>query len=163
MADPYSIITGTVGLVDVCIKLVKFIHKTRRGIHAIDEELRQLVTDIESLQHAGELIRKAFEKDMANAGTGKKTDTDGIWSGVSCALKDSEAALIQLDSLLEQAKGEEGSSTLDRLKRHFKKLSKDGDFEQLRQRLDQGRQTLQMFLTALSMSVLSFSKTERIR
>lgn len=153
IADPLSIVTSTVGLVDISIRVIKFINTTKKGIDTIDEDLRQLVTEVERLKYASELIQKAFEDDMKEGGTVPKGSTDNIWSAASFALIDCRAALKRLNSLLEQIKGEDGSSTFDRLRRHFTKLSKDEDFSQLRQRLDRGYQVLQLSLAALNMFV----------
>jgi len=64
MADPFSIIAGSASLVDLAIKVVKFINETKKGTDTIDEDLRQLVADIRELSHVSELIGTAFEADL---------------------------------------------------------------------------------------------------
>lgn len=161
MADPFSILASTAGLVDISVKFVRFIKKTADGTGTIDEDLRQLTVEVEKLEHVSLLIRNAFEEDMNEVGRTYKNPAADIWSSVSSALKDCEAALAQLHSVLGQVMGEEGSSKFDRLRRHFRKLAKDEEFVELRRRLDRGHQVLQMSLAALNMLVSPSHHTTR--
>jgi hypothetical protein len=153
MADPFSIIAGAVGVVDVAVKVVKFIEKTKKGADSVDGDLQDLVTEIESLKHTSQVIQDAFEKDMKDGKTTQDNPAAGTWLAASNALADCNAALVGMDGALTKMKGEKGSSTLDRLKRHFRKLAHDEEFGLLRQRLDKGHHRLQTSLLTLGMSV----------
>ena len=62
MADPFSIIAGTIGVVDVAVRLIRFIDKTKKGADSVDGDLQDLVTEIENLKYTSEVIHDAFEK-----------------------------------------------------------------------------------------------------
>ena len=157
MADPFSIIAGAIGVVDVAVKVVKFIDETKKGADSVDRDLRDLATEIESLKHTGKIIYNAFEKDMKEGKTTQDSPTAGTWSAASRALTDCNAALTAMDLALVRVMGENGSSRLDRLKRHFRRLAQDEEFVNLRRRLDKGHHSLQTLLLTLNMLVCSFS------
>lgn len=148
MADPFSIAASAAGVVDISVKVLRF-------TDTIDRDLAQFVNEIERLSGTVALIQKAFEREMKDDYHAPESSTATIWSVASSALVDCKAAIVQLNTILVQIKGEDGSSTFDRLKRHFRKLSNDEEFAKLRQRLDKGHQVLQISLTALNMFVVS--------
>lgn len=156
MAEPFSVGAAAASVVDLAIKVVRFINETRKGAETIDEDLRQLVAEVEKLRNVSELIRKAFEEDTKASHSRAKKDSDttnSIWLAASSALVDCKAILIQLNAVLDQVRGEGGSTTFERVRRHFRKLSRDDDISQFQQRLDTGHQVLQMSLIALNMLV----------
>lgn len=153
MADPFSIIAGTVGVVDVAVKVVKFINKTKKGADTVDGDLQELVAEIESLRNTSAVVRDAFEKDLKDGNTKRDGPTARTWSAVSTALIDCNAALTDMDVTLARMKGDDGSSTFDRLKRHRRKLAQDEEFMQLYRKLDKGHHRLQTALLALGMFV----------
>ena len=151
MADPFSIIAGTVGVVDVAVRVVKFLDKTKKGADSVDGDLRNLVAEIESLKHTSEVIHNAFEKDMEDGNTTQDSPAAGTWLAASNALTDCNAALTGMDRVLVKMMGESGSSKLDRVKRHFRRLAQDPEFGHLHQKLDKGHHKLQTLLLALNM------------
>ncbi|KXT08320.1 hypothetical protein AC579_1796 [Pseudocercospora musae] len=143
-----------VSFVDISIRLVKFIHETKKGADAVDDDLLQLGREVQRVADHSEDIRTVFQKDFVENGKAKENDTTAnIWQRVSSILKDSQYILIKMESKLKEIKGEDGSSTYDRVRRHFRKLSKESDFLNLRQGLDKNDQLLQMSLTTLSIIV----------
>ena len=141
-----------VSFVDISIRLVKFINETKKGADAVDDDLLQLGREVQSVATSSAAIQNVFQKDFVESGKAKENDTTAnIWLRVSSILKDSQFILIKMESKLKEIKGEDGSSTYDRVRRHFRKLSKEGDFEALRKGLDKNDQLLQMSLTTLSM------------
>jgi hypothetical protein len=158
MADPFSIIAGTIGVVDVAVRLIRFIDKTKKGADNVDGDLQNLVTEIESLKHTSEVIHNAFEEDMKDGNTKQDSPAAGTWLAASTALKECNAALTGMDRALVRMMGENGSSKIDRVRRHFRRLE-DPEFEHLRQRLDKGHHRLQTLLLTLNMLVCSFPRT----
>jgi hypothetical protein len=159
MADPFSIIAGTIGVVDVAVRLIRFIDKTKKGADSVDGDLQDLVTEIENLKYTSEVIHDAFEKDMKEGNTTKDNPTAGTWLAASNALADCNVALSGMDNALVKMMGENGSSRFDRLRRHFRRLAQDEEFGHLRQRLDKGHHRLQTLLLTLNMSVCPFPRT----
>lgn len=160
MADPFSIIAGTVGVVDVAVRVVRFIDKTKKGADSVDGDLQNLVAEIQSLKHTSEVIHNAFEKDMEEGKTTQDSPAAGTWLAASNALTDCNSALTGMDRALIRMMGESGSSKFDRVKRHFRRLAQDPEFGHLRQRLDKGHHRLQTLLLTLNMLVFVSSYTE---
>lgn len=161
MADPFSIIAGTIGVVDVAVRLIRFIDKTKKGADNVDGDLQDLVTEIESLKNTSEVIHDAFEKDMVEGNTTKDNPAAGTWLAASNALADCNVALTGMDSALVKMVGENGSSKFDRVKRHFRRLAQDEEFGHLRHRLDKGHHRLQTLLLTLNMLVHSLPRITR--
>ena len=159
MADPFSIIAGTIGVVDVAVRLIRFIDKTKKGADSVDGDLQDLVTEIENLKYTSEVIHDAFERDMKQGNTTKDNSTAGTWLAASNALADCNVALSGMDNALVKMMGENGSTRFDRLRRHFRRLAQDEEFGHLRQRLDKGHHRLQTLLLTLNMSVCPFPRT----
>lgn len=151
MADPFSILTGTVGLVEAAAKVVKFINDTKKGVDSVDEDLRDLATEIKDLERTSHVIHHAFEKDMNNGNTMQDDPAAESWSAVSSTLMDCKIVLARMAAALERVMGESGSSKRDRFKRHFRKLAQDEEMSDLRPRLDKGHQRLQLLLSTLNM------------
>ncbi|KAF7187760.1 hypothetical protein HII31_10896 [Pseudocercospora fuligena] len=143
-----------VSFVEIAIRLGTFIRETKKGADSVDDDLLQLGREIQRVAEHGENIRTVFENEFKESSKAKDNDTTAsIWRRVSSILKDSHFILIKMESKFDEMKGKEGSSTYDRVRRHFRKLSKEGDFETLRQGLDKNDQLLQMSLTTLSIIV----------
>jgi hypothetical protein len=151
MADPFSIIAGAIGVADVAVKVVGFIKETKKGTGSVDGDLQGLVTEIESLKQTSQVIKDAFKKDMEEGKTTQDNPVAGTWSLASTALADCNTALVGMGDALTKMKGENGSSTLDRLMRHRRRLAHDEEFGLLRQSLDKGHHRLQTSLLALGM------------
>lgn len=93
MADPFSIVAGAVGVVDVAVRLVRYIDKTKKGADSVDGDLQNLLAEIQSLKGTSEVIHHVFEKDMEEGNTTQDSPTAGTWSAASKALEDCNAAL----------------------------------------------------------------------
>src|SRR4051812_44895423 len=126
MADPFSILTGAVGLVEVAVKIVKFIDETKKGVDSVDEDLRDLATEIKDLERTGNLIQNAFKKDMKDGNTTQDDPAAESWLAVSSTLMDCKIALARMTAALVRVVGNEsGSSRRDRFKRHRRRLAQD--------------------------------------
>ena len=156
MADPFSVAVGVASVVDLTIKVVRFINDTRKGTEAIDQDLESLVTDVKELQNICQLISNAFEDDMRAAGktSAKANDTTAsIWGATASALEGCRVALSRLHNMLGQVKGADGTSAWDKLRRHFRKMSKEEEFITIRQRIGSHQQVLEISLLTLNMYV----------
>lgn len=151
MADPFSILTGTIGLVEVAVKVVKFIDETKKGVDSVDGDLRDLATEIKDLELTSNVIHNAFKKDMQDGNITQDDPAAESWSAVSSTLMDCKIVLARMAAALVRVMGESGSSRRDRFKRHFRRLAQDEEMSDLRQRLDKGHQRLQLLLSTLNM------------
>ena len=154
MADPFSIISSTISIVDVCVRLGTFIVQVKQGSDTIDDELDELIGEINSLKIVSNLIIESFERSIpGDCGASSKDEeaTAGLWRATGSALKECQRTLDELESLVKKVVGDGESSTIEKLRRYFRKLSKENDLLQLWQRLNRGHQLLQILLTAIDM------------
>ena len=124
-------IEGTIGVVDVAVRLIRFIDEIKKGADTVDGDLQDLVAEIENLKYTSEVIHDAFAKDMKEGSTPKDNSAAGTWFAASNSLEDCNAALTGMDSAPVKMMGENGSSKFDRLKRYFRRLAQDEDFGHL--------------------------------
>lgn len=154
--DAVSLGISAASVVDLSVKLVQFLYRTKKGTESVDDDLQGLIDDIENLTRVTGLVSKAFKDNSKQSDAAIKTDDDilSIRRTASSTLKDCADALAMMESIVEKVKGEDGSSRFDRLRRHFRRLSKEEDFLRCRERLSNGYQALQMSLTMLDMFVI---------
>ena len=153
MADPFSIIVGTAGLADVCIRVTRFLKQAKSEFRAVDQELEDLSKEILSLQSANELVRTSYTD-----GSTTKTDPDhqqilGIhWHTTQSTLSSCQHILEQFEALLREITiiGSGKHVKLDQLRKWLKQQSKEEAFNTLREKLKMHQAALQLSLSAIS-------------
>lgn len=119
--DPFSVVIGTLTLVEICIKSSSLLHKAISGIKTSNQELRHLVAELESLIE----VLKALERNIRD-----NTDT---FDSLKIILERCAQACDELNKAVRIAVGDtkqpqEGIKIWIKLKRHgsdieaFKKL-----------------------------------------
>ena len=154
MADPFSIVASTISIVDVGVRVVQFLVEVKQGSDTIDDELDKLIGEINSLNAVSNLIRENFQKDITggyDASSKEQEASAALWREAGNALRDCDRTLGELESIVQKIVGDGKSSTVDKLRRYFRKLSKQDDFVQLWQRLNKSHHLLQIMLTAINM------------
>ncbi len=161
MADPLSIAASTLAVVHVAKKAVGFIWEAQKGTKNIDKDLETLVGDIKSVQSLCEQVSKTFDDDVAEDSNVPTKDEEAgrkLWRETSGTLKDCEAILEDLGEVVKKITRRHDSSQLTK---YLKKRSKDDELGQLWERLKKKRDTLQIQLTLLQMSVLEVHRSIR--
>ena len=151
MADPLSILTGTIALVESAVKLEKFIDETKKGIDNVDKELLELKKEIEDLESISNLIHNAFKNDLKDVNTTQDDPAAKSWSAVSSTLEDCNNVLASMAAVFVKVMGKSGSLRRDRVRRYFRKLSSDPEMSDLRHRLGKGHDKLHLLFNALNM------------
>ena len=157
MADPFSVIVGTLGVIQVCGSIGKYLQDIKAGAEEIDEEIKALTHEVGALQSVNESIQSIFESKIVHHLDAPKGDLDRIedlWRNTGNILKDCQSTLEKLHRLIVQVEGKGESKSLamfDSLRKHLRKKSKEEDFLQIRQRLSSYHSALQASLTMLDM------------
>jgi hypothetical protein len=157
MADPFSVIVGTIGVIQVCVHIGEYLQEIKAGAGEIDEEIKALTHEVGALQSVNKSIQRIFELRAAHHLDAPKKDLDSIedlWRNIGNVLKDCQSTLEKFHSLIIQVEGKDESKSpamFDRLRRHLRKKSKEGDFLQIRQRLSSYHSALQASLIMLDM------------
>ena len=155
MADPLSIIASTLSVADVCFRLGSFLKQAIDGSQKIDEDLEALSQEITALSTINSLIKSSFEADLTRtAEVANPGPIASLWQATNTTLGDCRGVLEKLDGLVTKIFGSgssKGVAKLDGLRKYLRKLSKEEEFAQLRQKLNAYQATLQMILTAVDM------------
>ena len=163
MADPFSIIAGSAGLADVCIRLAKFLKQAKDGFQGIDKELEDLSKEIAALRTVSDLIKRNFEADLA--GTTNCSDDQVIvdqWQATGPILEGCQEIVKKLTELITGILGTGGSKSVkfNSLRKYLKQQAKDDEFIALRQKLNGHQSALQTSLAAIIMYVISVVKLQ---
>jgi hypothetical protein len=154
MADPFSLIASSIGVVDVCVRLGTFLLEAKQGSDTIDEKLDGLIAEIYALKTVSNLIRESLEGGDFGDGDIPRRDKGDVltlWSATLNALQDGQRTLSELEDVFKKVSGEGGTSTGDRLRKYFRKLWKEERLQELWAKLARSQSLLQMMLTGINM------------
>lgn len=126
MADPFSIATGVVGLLDVTARLIKYIWEIQRGFGTIDMELQGLAQELESLERVGQHMKQycrdhGSPQPSPNSISSLSSDFSGqtlaagkavnIASTLEQTSENCKHVVVRLRTLIEEIYGKSGSTT----------------------------------------------------
>lgn len=155
MADPFSVIAATIGVIDVCVRFSIYLKDVQAGAKKIDDEIAFLSREVEALQAVNETIQATYRELQAssspNEADSKQVRT--LWRNIKSNLQDCLLIVEELETLVQSIAGKELSKDSAKLMRKFdgfrkqlKKQSKEGDFYKLQSRLGTYHNTLQLML-----------------
>ncbi|MCJ1392481.1 hypothetical protein MMC18_005348 [Xylographa bjoerkii] len=156
--DPFSLLTGTIGLLAICTQLVLSLRDIHAASAIVDREIEALSREVENVKSVVEIIHGALEERVKRHPNGLKGPTGKLWhnatkilAGVIGGCKDKLEKLILL---VREIKGEERSGLLgkfDDFRKQLRKLSKDEDYRRLRAELTNSLITLQLMLNTIQL------------
>ena len=151
--DPFSIVVGSVGFLDVCVRVISVIRDVYNGADRVEEAIAALKAEIDALLSVHHSLNNFWDANCKAAhapleAKSHQARVDGLWKEVATNLRDCEATIVNLEGLLNRI--------IDRIRKHLRKRSRDSDFLRLRQRLANVQGSLQMLLTALNLWVGAF-------
>ena len=155
--DPFSITVGTVTLLEVCFRLVKYLKDFEKAIAKIDHEIQELLRDLEAVTTVTSSIKLAFGRQLDPALVQPDTERGHgreLWQNARTVLGDCQAKMEKLESLVLEIKGKESSKGVrkfDGFRKQLRKQSKDEEYNQLRRDLDHILKTLQMLLQTIEL------------
>ena len=156
MADPFSVIAGTAGLADVCIRLTRFLKHAKDGFRAVDEELDGLAEEIESLRSTNEFIKRSYtEGSITKINSDHQQILNTQWQTTQTTLASCQHITEQIEGLLNDVAnaGSGKHIRLDQIRKWLKQQSSEETLSSLRGRLQAHQIALQLSLSAVSMSV----------
>ena len=157
MADPFSALASTVGLLDVCFRVGNYLYDVKVGADKVDEEIEALSHQVEAIKSVTQSIKRVFEDDLARATDTVSKDQDGIqslWEEIGKNVQSCQATLVKLFALIKLIVGNESPkilSKLDGLRKFLRKQSKEEEFGKLRRQLNDYHHSLQTLLTSVNM------------
>lgn len=153
MGDPFSIIAGSVGLADVCIRLAGFLKQARDGFQKVDKDLDDLSQEITALRSVSDLIKRSFEIDQAGArDPNEQQIIESHWQATRATLAGCQIHVEKLNALISEVLGKEKRkhAKFKNLRKFLKQQSKEGEFIELKQKLRTYLIALQTSLAAVN-------------
>ena len=153
MADPFSILAGTVGLIDVCTRLAIYLRDFEKASENVDEAIGTLIEDLDMVGSVTQHIKEAYEDYMDRKDGDEKLSQNHayqLWTTVKRVLQGCQNTLDKLWALVEGIKGKEKEKSLSpRLRGFMKQLRKQSRQEEY----DQHRRDLTNSLSALQVTL----------
>lgn len=165
MADPFSIIAGTAGLIDVCLRFGSYLRDIQAGAAKIDDEIVRLSRDIEALRVVNETVRASYNESpgQLDSETENSKHLERLWRNVCSNLENCRLVVEELEVLIKAIVGKEPPKDESKIMRKLggfrKQLRmqyKEVDFNKLQSRLNTYHNTIQLMLDLIIWSVKSF-------
>ena len=172
MPDPFSILTATVGLIDVCVRFGCYLRDVSAGAAKIEEEIRTLSRDIDGLKIVNQTIQASYQElpGYLNSEIESSKRVERLWRNVSSNLESCQLIVEELEALVkgiigkeppkDESKISESKSSESKISRklggfmkQLRKQSREGDFHKLRSRLTTHYNTIQLMLDLIIWSV----------
>lgn len=160
MAEPFSIATGALGVIDLCVRLNKYLGSVRRSAKTIGSEIESLEREISNFQNVYTALGRLCEESIAQRRQKVQIQSeledpcDALWSRAADLVREGGGLVDNLRALLTAVLGEEQSTRLGKLedfKKAIKLLSKDAEYGQLRGRFTNVNMELNTMLTAIDL------------
>ena len=162
--DPFSIIVGATGLADLSFRLISYLNDIRKASVKIQDEITILSHEIQSLLDVNESVndfwrsrRHLISLDTALSHTASEDiyghQIEDNWRKLGSLLQKSQSTIESLETLLRDVVGKKGLSggKIEDLRKTIRKHDRDGEYMQIRARLANNQQGIQMFLTMLNL------------
>ena len=158
MADPFSILAGTVGLIDICTRLDIYLKDVEKAAEHVDEAINILVEDLNMFGIVTRHIKEAYEDYADRKDSDEKLSQDHarqLWTTVERVLQGCRVTLDKLWALIEEIKGKEKDKPLSPRLRGFmkqlRKQSRQEDYNQYRRDLGNSLSALQVTLNLVGL------------
>lgn len=156
MADPFSILAGTAGLLDVSWRVASYLKDLHGAAAKVEDDIAALLHEIEALISVNEAIKDIFSADLQprpDLDSASSTGLGKLWEGIGRILQDCRATIEKLEIVVKDIIGKEGprvTGKVDGFRKQMRKQSKNEELAQFRLQLANYHGALQVLLTALN-------------
>ncbi|RDW69224.1 hypothetical protein BP6252_08244 [Coleophoma cylindrospora] len=139
--DPFSITIGLASMLDITVRVVKYLKEVQDAAGVIGEELATLVNEIQALGSLGRSIQHLHDTEVQSllGGFADLPDRDQeLWRVTSSNLQDCKALVGRLRDLFTEIAGKHGDKVggwADSIKKQLRKQSKDGELNKIRSQI----------------------------
>lgn len=153
MADPFSIIAATAGLMDVCWRFGSYLYELQAGAAKVDDTIERLNQDIEALKEVNETIRTSYQElpSYLNSEVESSKHVERLWRNVSSNLKTCRLIVEELEVLTAGIVGRKPRKDESKFKKKFgsfqkelRRQSREDDFDKLQTRLNNCYNSIQL-------------------
>lgn len=165
MADPFSIVAGTTGVIDIAFRFAQFVKNTATATAQLDDDLKAILEETEHVISVNRSIHELLSTEYFQTPTPKTAGGDALkdlWSDTERILNDCRLVLDKLLKLAKEIVGKKherfevgkhrsiGEWTGD-FRRQLRKQKKDGEFSRLRLQLSTSQGALQTSFTMMNL------------
>lgn len=153
MADPFSIVAGTIGIVDICIRLAKSIRKLQKDISGIEDELDAIIQDTDGLREICAIVETTYTTRSRNppseSAEQEKVATN-LWVHLGKTLRNCLGVLNKLDEIVGVVYGNSTGSTAGRVGMIMRKKKYEREFHDCRLQMATFQNALHLVLTTIT-------------
>ena len=168
MAEPFSIITATAGVIDVCWRFGSYLRDVQAGAARVEDDIETLSRDIEALRVVNETVRDSYKELSSHQGSGIESSKhiERLWQNVSSNLGNCQSVLEELEVLVKAVVGKEAPKDESKImkkvggfRKQLRKQSRESDFNKLQGRLTTYYNTIQLMLELIIWSTILLHKS----
>lgn len=113
MADPFSILTGTLTVGDVCLKVGKYLRTVAKATGVVDDKIKSLETEINSFLNIYESLRGLFHQNeqqqrivYRQRSESQEDPSHKLWHQSVELVQEGLSLVAKLETLLDEIVGE---------------------------------------------------------
>lgn len=154
--DPFSILAGTAGLLDVTIRLISYLKEVNEAAGKVDEEIASLSAEINSLATVNDSIEELWLntcEDLPGISFKDTAYVEDTWKKLGGLLQDCRREAKHLEQYLKDIVGKNGPTVTgkwDGIKKYLRRQAKDEEYQKVRDRLSRHRDVIQILLGTLN-------------
>lgn len=155
--DPFSIIVGTGSLIQMSLQLAKYLKGVCEAAALFEGEVGFLLHEIQDIELINGSIEQLYKTEIGSHSYGRPELTQQelqVWQTAITVLQACTGTVERLQLVLEAVVGKDGPKVTgwrDGIKKQLKKQSKDGELGQIRRKLSDHRESLDLSLTLLNL------------
>ncbi|KAL8942226.1 MAG: hypothetical protein Q9211_001493 [Gyalolechia sp. 1 TL-2023] len=164
MAEPFSIIASTAGILDISWRIGSYLGKVKSAASKIEQDLAALSFEVNALIGVTESIQTLWndnkEKPLDKLSPDLKR-IGGLWQDINLLLNGCRDVMGRLALLVEEIIGKDGidvQGKRDGIRKVLRKQSKDMEIHQFRQQITTHQNSLQLALSALNLCYVRSSR-----
>ena len=113
--DPFLIVAGTLGLLDICVRFAQFMNDVKEGSERIDEDIEVLYQEVATIAIVVRSIQNVFKDDLSGADLSNSGALQDLCEEVDNNIKSCQAALDKLFILISHIIGKDNSEQQSKL------------------------------------------------
>ncbi|EFE31879.1 uncharacterized protein ARB_01132 [Trichophyton benhamiae CBS 112371] len=155
--DPLSIAAGTIGIADVCWRVIKYLKDLPAAVAGVQKEIDSLIAEVESLRTVIRSVEEAFEGSFAKSSSEsplRAANLQSLWKDFKRSLEGCQNLATDLEHLVQEIYGKNGAkvtSKLDGLSKENRRRDKAAGLQRVREKLSTEKDNLQILLTGISL------------
>ena len=158
--DPLSVVAGSVGLADICVRFVQYVRKYRNDTLIINDQITSLVCEVESLQEICFLVKETFtgygNSDVESPSSNLLSSSSSpvsLWKRLERSLENCQISLEKLEQLVSEICGDsqrDPSSRRALLGKVHRKRSSEDELLHYQKELSTYKSAIALLLTSIT-------------